>query len=85
MDAPVEELGAPAEPLGPSGAPDFGSAIHPAQSYRAAAEMGRCGRPSVLATRPSGELGPPNEMLGATRPHALDPPLSQARISVSSL
>jgi hypothetical protein len=25
MDAPVEELGAPAEPLGPSGAPDLGA------------------------------------------------------------
>jgi len=35
MDAPVEELGAPAEPLRPSGAPDLGSAIHPGQSRRA--------------------------------------------------
>jgi hypothetical protein len=32
MDAPVEVLGAPAEPLGPSGAPDLGSAIHPGPS-----------------------------------------------------
>jgi hypothetical protein len=31
MDAPVEELGAPAEPLGPSGAPDLGS-FHSGQS-----------------------------------------------------
>ena len=32
MDAPVEELGAPAEPLGPSGAPDLRTATHPGQS-----------------------------------------------------
>ena len=40
MDAPVEEFGAPAESLRPSGAPDLGSAIHPRQSRRPAAEMG---------------------------------------------
>ena len=55
MDAPVEELGAPAEPLGPSGAPDLG-AIHPSQTQcqRAAAEMGTAGaqRPGdALAAR----------------------------------
>lgn len=38
MDAPVEKLGAPAEPLGPSGAPGAGSAVHPGQSRRAVAE-----------------------------------------------
>ena len=29
MDAPVEELGAPAEPLGPSGAPHLGAPFIP--------------------------------------------------------
>ena len=48
MDAPVEELGAPADPLGPSGAPDLGSAIHPGQSRRAWPKRS-CGRPNVLA------------------------------------
>jgi hypothetical protein len=41
MDAPVEELGAPAEPLGPSGAPDVGSAIHTGQSRRARPKRSR--------------------------------------------
>jgi hypothetical protein len=49
MDAPVEELGAPAEPLGPSGAPDLGTGIHPGQSQREAAEMGGCERSNMLA------------------------------------
>jgi hypothetical protein len=57
MDAPVEELGAPAEPLGHSGAPDLGSGIHLGQSQRATPEMGGCGRPNVLATPQRGELG----------------------------
>ena len=34
MDAPVEKLGAPAEPLGPSGAPDFWER-HSSRSHRA--------------------------------------------------
>ncbi len=50
MDAPVEELGAPAEPLGPSGAPDLGSAIHPGQSRRAWPKRS-CGRPTFLLAR----------------------------------
>ena len=51
MDAPVEELGAPAEPLGPSGAPDVGSTIHPGQSRRAWPKR-TCGQPNVLAGPP---------------------------------
>jgi hypothetical protein len=35
MDAPVEELGAPAEPLGPSGAPDYGAPFIPVPTQRA--------------------------------------------------
>ncbi len=50
MDAPVEDLGAPAESLGPSGAPDLGSAIHPGQSQLASAQLGDCQRANVLAT-----------------------------------
>jgi hypothetical protein len=46
MDAPVEQLGAPAEPLGPSGAPALGSAIYPGQSQPAAAEIGGSERPA---------------------------------------
>jgi hypothetical protein len=55
MDAPVEELGAPAEPFGPSGAPDLGSAIHPGQSNE---QRPKCGRRAAhragdaLAERP---------------------------------
>ena len=70
MDAPVEELGAPAEPLGPSGAPDLGSAIHLGQSQRAAAELGGCEQPNVPTTR--GRTGIPNQTLGATRSLSLD-------------
>jgi hypothetical protein len=38
---------APRQPLGPSGAPDLGSAIHPGQSQRPAAEMGAAGLPAI--------------------------------------
>jgi hypothetical protein len=47
MDAPVEELGAPAEPLGPSGAPDLGNAIHPGPNDQRR-NLG-CGWPNALA------------------------------------
>jgi hypothetical protein len=55
MDAPVEELGAPAEPLRPSGALDLGSAIHPGQSQRAAAGH----RHNRVPQRTGGCLGRP--------------------------
>jgi hypothetical protein len=51
MDAPVEELGAPAEPLGPSGAPDLGAPFIPVRlSPSEQRRNGDCGRPNVLAT-----------------------------------
>ena len=50
MDAPVEELGAPAEPLGLSGAPDVGSTIHLVSPSAPQPEWGPRGRPSVLVT-----------------------------------
>ena len=53
MDAPVEELGAPAEPLGPSGAPDLRTATHPGQSQEAAAEKWAAGGPTCWR-RPDG-------------------------------
>lgn len=40
MDAPVEELGAPAEPLGPSGAPDLGAPFIPVSPNEQRPKMG---------------------------------------------
>jgi len=66
MDAPVEKLGAPAEPLRPSGAPHLGSTIHPGQSQTSSGRNAGCERPNVLATPKRSELGTPNQTLGAT-------------------
>jgi len=46
MDAPVEKLGAPAEPLRHSGAPDLRSAIQPGQSSQHRPEWAAAGRPT---------------------------------------
>ena len=50
MDAPVEELGAPAEPLRPSGAPDLGAPSSRAVPTSSGRNGALRGRPNVLAT-----------------------------------
>jgi hypothetical protein len=59
MDAPVEELGAPAEPLGSSGAPDLGSATVPVSPGERGRNGAAAGPTFLLARRGAGlTVGP---------------------------
>ena len=73
MDAPVEELGAPAEPLWPSGAPDLGSAtvpVSPGERGRHGAAAGptfllpRRGAGLTVGTKASAPPGVPGGTFG---------------------